>query len=39
MTAPVVLPKGQDLETVRRIVGEVEARVRDLIEDLTGDVG
>jgi arsenate reductase len=27
---PVDDPKGQDLETVRRIVDDVEARVRDL---------
>ena len=27
-------PKGQDLETVRRIVDEVEARVRGLLADL-----
>lgn len=27
-------PKGQDLDTVRRIVDEVEARVRKLLDDL-----
>jgi arsenate reductase len=29
-------PKGQDLETVRRIVDDVEARVRDLLQRLAG---
>lgn len=29
-------PKGQDLETVRRIVDDVEARVRDLAARLVG---
>ena len=28
-------PKGQDLETVRRIVGEVDARVQALVQELT----
>ena len=28
-------PKGQDLETVRRIVDDVDARVRDLVERLS----
>ncbi len=27
-------PKGQDLDTVRRIVGQVDARVRDLLTEL-----
>ena len=31
---PLDDPKGQDLETVRRIVGEVEARVLELLERL-----
>jgi arsenate reductase len=31
---PVADPKGQDLETVRRIVDDVEARVRDLVARL-----
>ena len=31
---PLDDPKGQDLETVRRIVGQVEARVLDLLERL-----
>ena len=30
-------PKGQDLETVRRIVDEVDARVRALVAELVGD--
>ncbi len=33
---PLEDPKGQDLETVRRIVDEVESRVRHLLADLTG---
>ncbi|HUR51780.1 MAG TPA: heat-shock protein HtpX [Mycobacteriales bacterium] len=32
---PVDDPKGQDPETVRRIVDDVEARVRDLVSRLT----
>ena len=32
---PVEDPKGKDLETVRRIVDEVEARVRDLVSRFT----
>jgi arsenate reductase len=31
---PVDDPKGQDLETVRRIVDDVDARVRDLLAQL-----
>jgi arsenate reductase len=29
-------PAGQDIETVRRIVDEVDARVRNLVAELTG---
>lgn len=32
-------PKGQDLETIRRIVDDVDARVRDLLTRLTACVG
>jgi arsenate reductase (thioredoxin) len=34
---PLDDPKGRDLETVRRIVDEIDARVRNLLSDL--DVG
>ena len=34
---PLDDPKGQDLETVRRIVGEVEQRVLRLLDDLLPD--
>ena len=35
---PVDDPKGQDVETVRRIVDDVDARVRALLADLGVDV-
>jgi arsenate reductase (thioredoxin) len=35
---PVDDPKGQDDETVRRIVADLDARVRDLLTDLVPDL-
>lgn len=35
---PVADPKGQDVDTVRRIVDDVDARVRDLLADLVPDL-
>ena len=35
---PVDDPKGQDDETVRRIVADLDARVRDLLSELVPDL-